>query len=62
MFYDTEASDQLDVRILLRDRREVLKRRREQRASYVRRGSSMHRLADGSRSPPVRRLGCNDRG
>ena len=37
VFYDAEVDANYDVRILLRERREVLKTRREERASYVRR-------------------------
>lgn len=39
-FYDAEVNANYDVRIFLRERREVLKRRREERATYVRHDAS----------------------
>jgi len=36
-FYDNEVNAHYDFRIFLRERRAVLKRRREERATYVRR-------------------------
>ena len=37
LFYDHDVARHIDVRVLMRDKRDVLKHRRETRSTYVRR-------------------------